>query len=87
MNMMSYLPMATALERKVGSFQLFYATLLFTVINGMLHVTISELFHLNSCRFATIDFSVQPSLYRNNTCLMFLLQCWTVWSDLFDFGR
>ena len=53
MNMMSYLPMATTFERKVGSFQFFYATMLFTVINGMLHVTISELFHLNSCRFAT----------------------------------
>lgn len=60
MNMMSYLPMATTLERKVGSFQFFYASLLFTVINGMLHVTISELFHLNSCRFAIIDMFQLP---------------------------
>ena len=65
MNMMSYLPMATTLERKVGSFQFFYASLLFTVINGMLHVTISELFHLNSCRFAIIDIFL-AFLFLNN---------------------
>lgn len=61
MNMLSYLPMATTLERKVGSFQFLYATLLFIVVNGMLHVGISELFSLNSCRFVADEQLSFPS--------------------------
>jgi len=49
MNMISYLPMAMAMERKIGSFQFFYAHMLFSLLNSALYVLISQIFGLNSC--------------------------------------
>jgi len=49
MNMISYLPMATLMERKIGTFQFFYAHVLFTVLNSVLYVIIGKIFSLNSC--------------------------------------
>jgi len=49
MNMISFLPMATTMERKIGSFQFCYAHLLFTLTNSILYLIISKVFSLNSC--------------------------------------
>jgi len=49
MNMMSYLPMASTMERKIGTFQFFYAHLLFTLVNSALYLLISKVLSLNSC--------------------------------------
>ena len=56
MNMMSFLPMATVIERKQGSLSLANMILSFSLLNGIFHVIISlvlyysSLYKKRSCR-------------------------------------
>ena len=55
MNMMAFLPMATAIERKQGSLSLVNLVLSFSLLNGLFHVIISLALYYSS-------------LYKTRTC-------------------